>query len=252
MAGKLNGKVSIITGAASGICRGTALIFAREGSQVVVADVDSKGGEETVGMIKSEGGDAIFLPTDVSQATQVQGMVQGTIDAFGKVDILVNGAGRQVVTPHLTEVTEEEWDLVLDINIKGVFLCMKEAIPVMLSGGGGAIVSISSATALKGNTFSVPYSVSKAGVTQITKVVHNQYCRQGIRANCVIPGLIDTPGASRVHGELGDFDDSVADIPVGRAGLPEDVGQLMLFLASDDASFIAGSCFVIDGGRETR
>jgi len=140
---------------------------------------------------------------------------------------------------------------VMDINIKGTFLCCKYAIPAMLRGGGGSIINVASSVVLKGSTFSLPYSVSKAGVAQLTKTASNQYCSQGIRVNCVLPGLIDSPGSQRVEGAMGVFDQMVAEIPVGRVGTPEDVAHLMLYLASDESAFVSGSSFVVDGGRDT-
>ncbi len=252
MPGKLDGKVSIITGGSSGIGRCTAFSFAGEGAKIIVADIDVQGGEETVALIDESGGDALFVQTDVSQPSQVQGMVQCTMGHYGKVDLLINVAGRQVQTPPLVHVTEEEWDVVMDINVKGVFLCCKYAIPRMLEVGGGAIVNVASINALRGSTFSVPYSVSKAGVVQLTRTTSSQYAPYGIRSNCVLPGLIDTPGSQAVEGAAGIFDEYVSGIPLGRAGQPEDVAGLILYLASDDAAFITGSAYVIDGGDEAR
>ena len=252
MPGKLDSKVSIVTGASSGIGRCTALLFAGEGAKVIVADVNERGGEETVALIDESGGDALFVQTDVAQSSQVQGMVQRTIDCYGKVDLLINVAGRQVQTPPLVDVTEEEWDLVMDINVKGIFLCCKYAIPRMLEAGGGAIVNVASINALRGSTFSAPYSVSKAGVVQLTKTASSQYATDGVRSNCVLPGLIDTPGSQAVEGAAGIFDEYVSGIPLGRAGRPEDVARLILYLASDDAAFVTGSAYVIDGGDDVR
>ncbi len=252
MPGKLDGKVSIITGGSSGIGRGTALLFAEEGSKIVVADINVRGGEETVALIGKSGGDALFIHTDVSRSSQIQDMVQGTIDHYGRLDLLINVAGRQVETPPLVDVTEEEWDLVMDINVKGIFLTCKYAIPHMLQRGGGAIVNVASSVVLRGSSFSLPYSVSKAGVVQLTKTVSSQYAACGIRSNCVVPGLIDTPGSQAVEGAAGIFDEAVSGIPVGRAGQPDDVAKLMLYLASDDAAFVSGSAYIIDGGRDVR
>ncbi len=252
MPGKLDGKVSIITGGSSGIGRCTALSFAGEDAKVVVADVNVEGGKETVALIEESGGDALFVQTDVSRTSQVQGMVRSAIERYGKLDLLINVAGRQVETPPLVDVTEEEWDMVMDINVKGVFLCSKYAIPRMLEVGGGAIVNVASINALLGSTFSVPYSVSKAGVVQLTRTASSQYAAYGIRSNCVLPGLIDTPGSQAVEGAAGTFDEYVSGIPLGRAGWPEDVARLILYLASDDAAFVTGSAYVIDGGDEAR
>ena len=252
MSGKLDGKVSIVTGGSSGIGRGTSLLFGAEGSKVIVADVDVQEGEKTVALIGEFGGDAVFIHTDVSQSAQVRGMVQGTLDHYGKLDLLINVAGRQAETPPLVDVTEEEWDLVMDINIKGTFLACKYAVPHMLEQGGGAIVNVASSAVLRGSSFSLPYSVSKAGVVQLTKTVSSQYASRGIRCNCVIPGLVDTPGSQGVEGAAGIFDEAVARIPVGRAGQPEDIAKLMLYLASDDAAYVTGSAYVIDGGRNVQ
>ena len=144
MPGKLDGKVSIITGGSSGIGRGTALLFAAEGSKVVVADVDDRGGEETVALIGESGGEALFVHVDVSRSSHIREMVQKTIDRYGGLDLLINAAGRQAEVPPLVDVTEEEWDLVMDVNLKGIFLACKYAVPHMLEQGGGAIVNVAS------------------------------------------------------------------------------------------------------------
>lgn len=252
MPGKLDGKVSIITGGSSGIGRGTALLFAAEGSKVVVADVDDRGGEETVALIGESGGEALFVHVDVSRSSLIREMVQKTIDRYGGLDLLINAAGRQAEVPPLVDVTEEEWDLVMDVNLKGIFLACKYAVPHMLEQGGGAIVNVASSVVLRGSSFSLPYSVSKAGVVQLTKTVSSQYASLGVRSNCVVPGLVDTPGSQGVEGAAGVFDEAVARIPVGRAGLPEDVARLILYLASDDAAYVSGSAYVIDGGRNVQ
>lgn len=252
MPGKLDGRVSVITGGSSGIGRGTALLFAAEGSKVVVADVDDRGGEETVALIGESGGDALFVLVDVSQSSQVRDMVRKTVEHYGRLDLLVNIAGRQAEVPPLVDVSEEEWDLVMDVNLKGIFLACKYAVPHMLDQGGGAIVNVASSVVLRGSSFSLPYSVSKAGVVQLTKTVSSQYASLGVRSNCVVPGLVDTPGSQGVEGAAGVFDEAVARIPVGRAGVPEDVARLILYLASDDASYVSGSSYVIDGGRNVQ
>ncbi len=252
MPGKLDGKVSIITGGSSGIGRGTALLFAAEGSKVVVADVDDRGGEETLALIGESGGDALFVHVDVSRSSQVREVVRQAIHRYGSLDLLINVAGRQAEVPHLVDVTEEEWDLVMDVNLKGIFLACKYAVPHMLDQGGGSIVNVASSVVLRGSSFSLPYSVSKAGVVQLTKTVSSQYASLGIRSNCVVPGLVDTPGSQGVEGAAGVFDEAVARIPVGRAGVPEDVARLILYLASDDAAYVSGSAYIIDGGRNVQ
>lgn len=251
MAGRLENKMCVITGGSLGIGSGTAKECAREGALVAILDIHVQGGEATVAAIREGGGSAIFLETDVSQADQVQAAVRRVLQEYGRIDVLVNAAALQVQAPVLTEVTEEEWDTVLDINLKGPFLCSKHIIPEMLRAGGGAIVNVSSSVVLRGSAFSLPYAVGKAGMIQLTKTTNAQFCRQGIRANSVVPGLVDTPGAQGVEGKAGIFDEVAAGIPVGRPGQPEDIAKLIVYLASDDASYVSGSAFVIDGGRNS-
>ena len=252
MAGKLEDKVCVITGGSLGIGRGTAKECAAEGGRVAVLDIHVEGGERTVGEIREAGGSAIFIETDVSRAGEVQAAVERVVEEYGKIDVLVNAAALQVQAPVLTEVAEEEWDTVMDINLKGPFLCSKYVIPEMLKRGRGAIVNVSSSVVLRGSTFSLPYAVSKAGMIQLTKTTSSQFCEQGIRVNSVIPGLVDTPGAQGVEGKAGIFDEVAAGIPVGRAGQPEDIAKLVVYLASDDAAYVSGTAVVIDGGRNAK
>ena len=249
MAGKLQDKICVITGGSLGIGSGTAKECAREGGRVAILDIHIPGGESTVAEIREAGGSALFIQTDVSRADQVQAAVNRVLQEYGRIDVLVNAAALQVQAPVLTEVTEEEWDTVLDINLKGPFLCSKYVIPEMLKVGGGAIVNVSSSVVLRGSAFSLPYAVGKAGLIQLTKTTNAQFCRQGIRVNSVVPGLVDTPGAQGVEGKAGIFDEVAAGIPVGRPGQPEDIAKLIVYLASDDASYVSGSAMVIDGGR---
>ena len=246
--GKLCGKVAIVTGAASGISRATALIFAQEGALTVIADIDSKGGEEAVTEARASGGNAEFRHADATDASQVESLVSDTLTRHGSVDILVNGAAYQTETGPVAEVTEEEWDSGLNLFLKAPFLGCKYAIPAMLKGGGGAIINISSAVVLRGSTFSLPYSVAKAGIVQLTKTTNSQYCTQGIRVNSILPGVIDTPGSRRVSSSPAVAAKYADGIPVGRMGQPEDVAKLALYLASDDAEYVAGASFLIDGG----
>jgi NAD(P)-dependent dehydrogenase (short-subunit alcohol dehydrogenase family) len=248
----LDKRSCIVTGGASGIGEAIARLFAAEGARVLIGDLDEAGGERVASGIRSRGGDARFTPVDVSQADSVGRMVETAVDELGGVDVLVCAAGRQVHTPHLADVDEAEWDLVMDVNAKGVFLCTKAVLPAMVAKGSGVIVNVCSASVLEGDTFSVPYSASKAAVQMLTIITSSQYLRKGVRANCVLPGLIDTPGSQNVEGKQGTFDSFVETIPAGRAGTPGDVANLVLFLASDDSSFISGSSYVIDGGRDAR
>ena len=252
MAGKLDDKVCIITGGSLGIGSGTAKECAREGGRVAILDIHVEGGESTVAAIKEAGGSATFIETDVSQAAEVEAAVKRVIGEYGKIDVLVNAAALQVLAPDLPEVTEEEWDTVMAINLKGPFLCCKYVIPEMLKKGGGAIVNVSSSVVLRGSAFSLPYAVSKAGMIQLTKTTNSQFCNKGIRVNSVIPGLVDTPGAQGVEGKAGIFDEVAAGIPVGRPGQPEDIAKLIVYLASDDAAYVSGAAMVIDGGRNSK
>ena len=248
MTGRLEGKIAIVTGAASGISRATALLFAEEGAHTVVADIDSKGGEEVVTQARASGGNAEFRSVDATDSYQVESLVAETLATHGSLDVLVNGAAYQTETGPVAEVTEEEWDSGLKLFLKAPFLGCKYAIPAMLESGGGAIINISSAVVLRGSTFSLPYSVAKAGIVQLTKTTNSQYCRQGIRVNCILPGVIDTPGSRRVSKSPAVAAKYAEGIPVGRMGQPEDVAKLALYLASDDAEYVAGASLLIDGG----
>jgi len=241
--GRLDGKVALITGAGSGIGRATALLFCREGAKVAVVDYVPAGGEETVGMIKSAGGDAIFVEADVSRAADVERMVKTTVDRYGRLDIIFNHAGIQGPMALTAEITEEGWDLVLNTNLKGVFFGCKYAIPVMLGQGGGVIINTASILGMGAMGASTPYGVSKAGVIQLTKNVAAEYAKMNIRVNCICPGLIRTPLIAPFFSAF-----RIDTIPEGRAGQPEDIARVALFLASDDSAYMTGASVVVDGG----
>jgi NAD(P)-dependent dehydrogenase (short-subunit alcohol dehydrogenase family) len=264
-------KVAIVTGAAAGIGRASALAFAREGAKVVVADVAAPGGEETVRKIREAGGEASFVRTDVSQATQVAALVQRTIELYGKLDCAHNNAGTEGVRAASADCTEEDWDRTVGVNLKGVWLSMKYEIPAMLRSGGGAIVNTSSIAGLVGIRNFPAYTASKHGVVGLTKSAALEYVRAGIRVNAVCPGLIDTdlikravvgdtapesqPGWMRPVNELVMVvKESVARSvlaykqPSRRMGLPEEVAAAVLWLCSDAASFVNGHALVVDGG----
>jgi NAD(P)-dependent dehydrogenase (short-subunit alcohol dehydrogenase family) len=243
--GKLDGKVALITGAASGIGRATALLFTKEGAKVAVADYVPAGGQETVKMIQKAGGEAIFIEADVSRKTDVERMVKTTVNSYGRIDILYNNAGIGQRGVSMLETTEEEWDRVLNINLKGVCLGSKYVIPVMLDQGGGVIVNTASIVGLVGLPGNPAYSVSKAGVIQLTKMMAAEYGRQNIRVNCICPGAIKTPMTEATSIPT---DAYIRVQFLRRAGQPEDVARAVLYLASDDSSFVTGVALVVDGG----
>ena len=248
MTDRLKDKVSIITGGASGIGRQTALRFAGEGARVVVADRNRGAGEETQRLLEDRGAEALYVPVDVSKPEQTQAMVEQTLSRFGQLDVLVNAAAILIRTPPLAEVEERDWDMMMDVNLKGLFFCCKYAIPAMLDSGGGSIVNISSGAGLRGYGTSLPYAVGKAGVIHLTTTAANQYTDQGIRINVIAPGSVDTPqfrGSTASSDAVREREESH---PMGRVGTPDEIANVILFLASDEASYISGSLFVVDGG----
>jgi NAD(P)-dependent dehydrogenase (short-subunit alcohol dehydrogenase family) len=244
---RLKDKVSIVTGAGSGIGRGIAQLFAKEGSKVIVADIAPKEGQETVKMIEDAGGEALFIHTDVSKATEVERMVKLTIDKYEKLTVLVNNAGISAGdTTKITELSEENWDRIMSINLKGVFLCCKYAIPEMIKAGGGSIINIASPAGLYGSPRAA-YTASKGGVISLTKSLSIQFGHLNIRANAICPGSIDTPmgAASR---RSGIYRGEIMDRLIPRRGTPEDIAYAALYLASDESSYVSSALFGIDGG----
>lgn len=248
---KLPGKVSLITGAASGMGRATALLFAREGSKVVAVDVDEAGGQKTIDLIHEMGGDAIFVRADVARDDDARHMVDQTVARYGRLDVLFNNAGvAQGV--ELTEMSEEEWDRVVDIDLKGVFLGSKYGIRAMLQSGGGVIINTASISGLLAQNFLPAYNAAKAGVINLTRYIAVEYGPRNIRANAICPGAIDTPMLQSAVSSKPENAPVVKYFlhmaPLHRLGTPEDIAKAALFLASDDASFITGHALVVDGG----
>ncbi len=248
MADRLKDKMAIITGGSSGIGRQTALRFVGEGASVAIADRNRRMGEETLRLVQEAGGDAIFVPVDVADPDQVARMVGQTVERFGRLDVLVNAAAILIRTPPLAEVEERDWDLMMDVNLKGLFFCCKYAIPAMLDSGGGSIVNIASMAGLRGYGMSLPYAVTKAGVIHLTTTAAAEYTRLGIRANVIAPGSVDTPQfrGSTASSEV--VRERASQHPMGRVGTPDEIASVIVFLASDEASYVSGSLFIADGG----
>jgi dihydroanticapsin dehydrogenase len=242
-------KVVIVTGAASGIGRRTAIEFARQSAKVVVADIDEKGGEDVVAQLTDEGLDAVFVPTDLTVEADCARLVATATETFGRLDVLVNNAGIEVTTP-LHEMQEQEWDRLVDTNLKSMFLCSKHTLRQMMSAArGGSIVNVCSVSGLVAWPGIAAYNSTKGGVLMLTKSLAIDYAQHDIRANCVCPSIIDTPMTDVSNGH----DDAVkaekAKLnPIGRLGTPEDVAHAILFLASDKSSFITGTALTVDGG----
>jgi NAD(P)-dependent dehydrogenase (short-subunit alcohol dehydrogenase family) len=249
MAGKLENKVAVVTGAASGIGRATALLFANEGAKVVAADCEREKGQRVVEEILERGGDAVFIQTDVSLPHDVKQMVDKAVKTYGHLDIIFNNAGIEGEQAPTADCTLENWDRVIGINLKGVFLGMKYAIPEMLKNGGGAIINNASVAGIVGFQGIPAYCASKGGVIQLTKTAALEYAKQGIRVNAICPGVIMTPMVERFVGSNEQARTAFESMePIGRFGRPEEVAQLALFLASEDSSFCTGAPYVVDGG----
>ena len=251
MADRLKDKVALVTGGASGIGRATVMRFAKEGARVMVADRNRLASDETLRMARGISPDVEAVPVDVSKWDQVQEMVDATVGRFGRLDVLVNAAGVLVLSPPLAEVDERDWDLVMTTNLKGLFLCCKAAIPAMIKSGGGSIVNISSMAGVQAYARSLPYAVSKAGIIHLTLAAAGQYTSKGIRINCIAPGTVDTPQARGSSQSSQALEEIAANHPMGRIGRPEDIADTILYLASDESSYISGSTIIADGGSRT-
>jgi NAD(P)-dependent dehydrogenase (short-subunit alcohol dehydrogenase family) len=240
-------KVALVTGGSSGIGRATALAFAQKGAKVVIASRRIKESEETVALIQAVGGEAKFIQTDVTQAAEVENLVNQTVAIYGRLDYAFNNAGTEGVIGPSIEQTEENWDQIIDTNLKGVWLSMKYQIPQMLKQGGGAIVNNSSILGLVGLANASIYVASKHGVIGLTKSLALEHAKNNIRINIVCPGIIDTDMVSRGFGE--EAKSQLTELqPLGRLGQPEEIANGVVWLCSDAASFLIGHCLTIDGG----
>jgi NAD(P)-dependent dehydrogenase (short-subunit alcohol dehydrogenase family) len=248
---RLEGKVAVVTGAASGIGRAAAVAFAREGAAVVIVDKDREQGEEVAREIQEQGGAALYVHTDITQETEVQAMVEHVTGHWGRLDVLVNNAGIYYQAD-VVHTPSDVWNSVLDVNLTGAFLCTKHAVPAMVRGGGGAVINVASEAALVGIKGQVAYNVSKGGMIALTRSCAVDLAEQGIRVNCVCPGTTETP---LVREAVNRAPDPVAarraleEIrPLNRLGKPEEIASAILYLASSEVGYATGAILSVDGG----
>jgi len=246
---ELEGKVALVTGGTSGIGRETALLFTKAGAKVVVAGRREPEGKETVDLIRAAGGDGLFVKTDVSQGSEVAALIQKAVERFGSLDIAFNNAGIEGAWVPIIRQSEEDWDRTINVNLKGVWFCLKYEIRQMLKqGGGGAIVNMASVTGLIGSVGAGAYSASKHGVIGLTKTAALENAKSGIRINAVCPGVIETPMSERLFGAPAIHKSVVGLHPVGRLGRPVEIAEAVVWMCSDRASFMTGQSLVLDGG----
>jgi NAD(P)-dependent dehydrogenase (short-subunit alcohol dehydrogenase family) len=249
MSMKFSGQVAVVTGAAAGIGRATAQAFAAEGLKVVVSDVDVSGGEATVGLIREAGGEAVFVRCDVSKEAEVQALMTAVVDAYGRLDYAFNNAGIEIEKGKLNEGTEAEFDAIMGVNVKGVWLCMKYQLPLLLAQGGGAIVNTASVAGLGAAPKMSIYSASKHAVIGLTKSAAIEFAKKKIRANAICPAVIDTDMFRRAYEADPKKGEFVAGMhPVGRIGKVEEVAAAVLYLCCDGAGFTTGQALALDGG----
>ncbi len=247
----LTDRYAIVTGGASGIGRAIATLFAREGAAVSVVDLNAPAGQAVAGEVAASGGRAMFIKADVSRAEDARQAVQATRARFGRVDVLVNSAGI-IRRAAVTETSEEDWDRVMAVNVKAVYLLAREVVPVMAAGGGGVIINVASGWGLVGGRRAAAYCASKGAVVQLTRAMALDHARDRIRVVCICPGDTDTPMLRSEAAQLGEAEESfLADAarrPLGRIGTPDDIAQAALYLASAAAAFVTGTTLVVDGG----
>jgi len=247
---RLKNKVVVITGGGSGVGRTASLLFAQQGASVVVADYVADAGEETASMVRKCGGAATFISCDISNVEQVQNLIAGTISAYGKITCLYNNAG--IWDPgdaRTIDLREEIWDKVIAINLTGVFLTCKYGIPEIIKAGGGSVINTAPVIGVIGSRVAAAYSASKGAVIALTKSLALEYAPEGVRANSISPGTIETPMMARYLDDPVDRKKRVSLHPLGRLGTPEDVAYLALYLASDESTFVTGANLLVDGGR---
>jgi len=249
MSMSFSGQVALVTGAAAGIGRATALMFAAQGLKVAVVDLDERGGEACVAEIRAAGGEALFIGCDVTSDEQVRGMIERVLSCYGRLDYAFNNAGIEIEQGRLAEGSEAEFDAIMGVNVKGVWLCMKYQLPVMLAQGGGAIVNTASVAGLGAAPKMSIYAASKHAVIGLTKSAAIEYAKKGIRVNAVCPAVIDTDMFRRAYeADPRKAEFAAAMHPVGRVGKVEEVAAAVLYLCSDGAAFTTGHALTVDGG----
>ncbi len=244
------GKVAFVTGAGSGIGRATAIAFAAEGAEVVLADIDTVGNEETARLVAEHGGRVLSVKCDVTASSDIQSVIEQTVREFGRLDVAFNNAGIEQPPAPLVDISEDGWSRLLDIDLRSAFLCMKYEIPAMLENGGGSIVNTSSGAGVVGIRGQAAYVAAKHGLIGLTKSAALDYAAQGVRVNAICPGIIETPMMDRFSGGTPEGRDRViGQEPVGRMGRPEEIASAVLWLSSDLGAFATGHAMVIDGGQ---
>lgn len=252
MAGRLEGKVALITGGASGQGRAAAVRFAAEGARVALSDVHEEGGVQTMHMVQENGGEAYFVRGDVAAEGSARDMVDAAVRKYGALHILYNNAGivGANVDSDVTQLSVETWDQILNINLRGIFLCSKYGVPALIQAGGGSVINTASIAGLIGSPFAGhAYTASKGGVIALTRAMAMAYAPHKVRVNALCPGGVETPMTAHFKVEASQWQHYIDSHPIGRVGTPEDIVHLAVYLASDESSWVTGSIFTIDGGR---